>query len=120
LPTGQQEAAEGGLRGAIFALKNSSVLLCLGVLMEILKPCWKCGQPPVASPAAVEAITQLWVIACPRCDEATEACSTIEAAAASWNGRAEPGGAPDASSPGEGEDGPEPAGELAESLALPA
>ena len=86
--------------------------------MELLRACWKCGQPPVAGPAVVEAVTQMWVISCPRCGVETAGFGTIEAAAASWNSRPERGDAPDALAAGEGDDGPGRAGELADGLAL--
>jgi hypothetical protein len=83
----------------------SSALLSLEVLMELLKPCFKCGQPAVAGPAAVGADARLWTIACPHCGDQSESFSTIEAAAAFWNSRPAPGSGLEDPSRGEaGED----------------
>ena len=90
--------------------------------MEHLRPCLKCGQPPVAGPAAVGSDAQLWLIACPHCGEQTPACATIEVAAAAWNARVEP--APGLGDPSSGdavaEDDPAPIGGLGVSIAVPA
>ena len=87
--------------------------------MELLRPCWKCGQPPVAGPAAVAAVTQTWVISCPRCGEGTDGFATIEAAAAAWNGPPPGGDAADSSTSGEGDEDTEPVVGLVEGLSVP-
>jgi hypothetical protein len=84
--------------------------------MELLKPCFKCGQPPVAGPAAVGVVEQLWVIACPNCGETTEGFTTIEAAAAFWNDRRDHAPALEAPSSDEGDDEPPIGDGVGESL----
>jgi hypothetical protein len=70
--------------------------------MELLKPCYKCGQSPVAGPAAVDAAVPQWVIACPNCGETTAGFAAIEAAAVFWNDR--PDGGPSLGDPSLDED----------------
>jgi hypothetical protein len=85
--------------------------------MELLKPCRKCGQPPVAGPAAVGAVAPLWVIACPNCGETTAALATIEGAAAFWNDGPDRGPAlEDPSADGEEEEDAPEAGVIASLL----
>ena len=96
------------------------MLLTVGVSMELLKPCIKCGQSPIAGPAAVGTDVQLWTIVCPGCGEQTESFASIEAAAETWNRRPDRGA--DRDTPFSGEEADEPAlsDGLGEPVAVPA